>query len=196
MNLNINLSLRAGHAAANMSANAPAAQTYRAPRPRAVPAEMPRAPLDGTQPDRYFRGRDFRSTCAGSALLPAAAVAIPVAAASSLAIFCGTFAASAVVTPACGVVGAGLGAVIGTVFALSPLTGGASGYRQASQITDSAIQYVAVVITLALMLLTAGFILSAGALGYSVGFLLTSPLFLLGKRSAVPSAAVPAMPLA
>lgn len=196
MTSTIRIGLRDGHAVANMSANAPAGHAFEAPRLRAVPEEMPHAPLDGTQPERYFRGRDFRYACVGTSLLAATTVAVPVAVASSLAVLCVTYAASAVMTPACGVVGAGLGVVIGTIFALSPLTGGASGYRQASQMTNSAIRNVAVVTMTALLLLTAGFILLAGALGYSAGFLLTSPAFLWGRRSAVPPVAVPAMPLA
>lgn len=184
------------HVAADMLADAPAGHAFEAPRLQAVPEQMPPAAVDGMQPDRYYRGRDFRHACAATPAFAAATVAIPVAVTSSLAMWCVTLAASAVVTPACGVVGAGLGAVIGTVFALSPLTGGASGYRQASQMTDNAIRYLAAGATIVLFSLTAGFILAAGALGYSVGFLLTSPAFVLGKRSSVPPAAVPAMPLA
>lgn len=132
----------------------------------------------------FYRGRNFRLGCAvitAAPVLAATNVVLDVVrpAASGLSRL-----AYAVAGPAAGIVGAGLGAIVGTLFRLAPVAGGVGGYRVGRCAVNEVLKFATTTLVCATKLLADVLVTLAAYLGYAVGSVVTLPLFVCGKRPA------------
>lgn len=132
----------------------------------------------------FYRGRNFRLACAVTTAAPVLAATSVVLDVVRPAVSGASRLAYAVAGPAAGIVGSGLGAIVGTLFGLAPVAGGVAGYRVGRCAVSEVLKFAATALIWTTKLLAAVLVTLAAYLGYAVGSVVTSPLFLLGKRPA------------